>query len=380
MKTCKKTISALLAAIFLMGCLCISASAESYQITLPEEGDYYIVPEADENFTLDLTGGGSETYTYFQLWELNRSDAQIMHLEHIDGDWYKIVHKASGQVLNVESGVSRDDARLWLYPFDGTDACMFRFADTRNGSYLIQNKIDGRVLDLDNALCFNGSIVHLWNLHANLSARWKLIPVSAATMYVNTSSLNLNVRTAPSTSGTVIGKLARGTQVTVLASENGWKKVQSGTLVGWCSAAYLSSEAPAGSTAVSQTASSKQLEMANNALSLLGNTGYNGYCQRFVRVVGQLTGLPHGNASTALEACNKWRVSSSLDNIPVGAAVYLRSKNTSGAGYKYGHVGIYVGDGYVVHAQSTVKKQTLSSLLGTYHYLGWGWQAGVDLR
>ena len=69
-----------------------------------------------------------------------------------------------------------------------------------------------------------------------------------------------------------------------------------------------------------------------------------------------------------------------MDDIPVGAAVYLRSKNTSSAGYKYGHVGVYVGNGYVVHAVSTVKKQTLSSMLDNYHYLGWGWQCGVDLR
>ena len=52
----------------------------------------------------------------------------------------------------------------------------------------------------------------------------------------------------------------------------------------------------------------------------------------------------------------------------------------SSAGYTYGHVGIYVGNGHVIHAVSTVKKQSLSSLLQNYTYLGWGWQADVDLR
>ena len=70
-----------------------------------------------------------------------------------------------------------------------------------------------------------------------------------------------------------------------------------------------------------------------------------------------------------------------MDNIPVGAAVYLRSKKQGTAGYIHGHVGIYVGNGYVVHALSTVRKDSLSYLLSkTYNYLGWGWQAGVDLR
>lgn len=143
---------------------------------------------------------------------------------------------------------------------------------------------------------------------------------------------------------------------------------------------YLASPSGSGTPGGSSPVSSRQQAMASAALSFLGSTGYNGYCQKFVRVVGQRIGLPAGNAPSALAACNMWRVSTSMDNIPVGAAVYLRSKNTSSAGYTYGHVGIYIGDGYVVHAQSTVKKQTLSSMLSSYQYLGWGWQAGVDLR
>ena len=127
--------------------------------------------------------------------------------------------------------------------------------------------------------------------------------------------------------------------------------------------------------------STRQQKMADQALSMLGSTAYSGYCQRFVRVAFEKAGLTgSGSAASALDACNQWRVSTSMDDIPVGAAVYLRSKNTSSAGYKYGHVGVYVGNGYVVHAVSTVKKQTLSSMLDNYHYLGWGWQCGVDLR
>ena len=125
--------------------------------------------------------------------------------------------------------------------------------------------------------------------------------------------------------------------------------------------------------------SSRQQAMADTARRYLGSNNYNGYCQRFVRVVGQNIGLPAGSASSALDACNKWRVSTDR-NIPVGAAVYLRGRNRSTNGYKYGHVGIYVGNGNVIHALTTVKEQSLDSLLQTFDYLGWGWQAGVDLR
>ncbi len=123
----------------------------------------------------------------------------------------------------------------------------------------------------------------------------------------------------------------------------------------------------------------RQKAMVDKARKYLGSNSYNGYCQRFVRVVGQGIGLPEGSASSALDACNKWRVATNR-NIPVGAAVYLRGKNKSTNGYKYGHVGIYSGNGMVIHALTTVKEQSLDSLLKTFDYLGWGWQAGVDLR
>lgn len=126
--------------------------------------------------------------------------------------------------------------------------------------------------------------------------------------------------------------------------------------------------------------SDRQRAMANAAERMIGKSGYSGFCQKFVRVVGESIGLPGGGAGSALEACGWWRVSASADNIPVGAALYLRSKNTSGAGYRYGHVGVYVGDGQVVHASSVIRKDSLARLLRSYDYLGWGWQAGVDLR
>ena len=123
----------------------------------------------------------------------------------------------------------------------------------------------------------------------------------------------------------------------------------------------------------------RQQAMVDTARRYLGSNNYNGYCQKFVRIVGENIGLPSGNAASALDACNKWRVSSDR-NIPVGATVYLRGRTQGTNGYKYGHVGIYVGNGNVIHALKTVKEQSLDSLLQSFDYLGWGWQAGVDLR
>ena len=123
----------------------------------------------------------------------------------------------------------------------------------------------------------------------------------------------------------------------------------------------------------------RQQAMVDTARRYMGSGEFNHYCQRFVRKVGESIGLPASSAGSALEACNKWRVSTDR-NIPVGATVYLRGRTPGTNGYIYGHVGIYTGNGNVIHALGTVKEQSLDSLLQSFDYLGWGWQAGVDLR
>lgn len=55
-------------------------------------------------------------------------------------------------------------------------------------------------------------------------------------MYVNTNSLNLNVRNAPN--GNVIGSLAKGTQVVVYEEQNGWSRIGDNK---WVATSYLAS-------------------------------------------------------------------------------------------------------------------------------------------
>jgi len=106
-----------------------------------------------------------------------------------------------------------------------------------------------------------------------------------------------------------------------------------------------------------------------------GSLGYK--CQAFVyQVVYRALGISQVDKSqpTAREAKNSWLVSTSKTNISVGAAVYFNITSD-------GHVGIYVGDGMVVHMwpenkKGVVKMQSLDSLS---NYAGWGWQAGYDL-
>src|SRR3990167_4241691 len=70
---------------------------------------------------------------------------------------------------------------------------------------------------------------------------------TAKTLYVN-SEIGLNVRALSDVSGTKLGVLAHGAEVTVLQEQDKWFEIKSGDLQGWVSSVYLTEEKPAEQT------------------------------------------------------------------------------------------------------------------------------------
>lgn len=73
-----------------------------------------------------------------------------------------------------------------------------------------------------------------------------------------------------------------------------------------------------------------------------------------------------------------------MDNIPVGADVFFSGSGTpcNTCGNKAGHVGVYVGDGYMVHAMNKqIRKDKVSTIAGYSNltYIGWGWHGGITI-
>lgn len=107
----------------------------------------------------------------------------------------------------------------------------------------------------------------------------------------------------------------------------------------------------------------------------LGSNAYAGYCQRFVGHAYQAAGIPYVGVGSATNAFRQYAVyrGSNYSNIPIGAAVYFSCKN-----HNNGHVGIYLGNGQMIHSFPTVKITTVAYVAGSrsYTYVGWGWQGG----
>ncbi len=105
-----------------------------------------------------------------------------------------------------------------------------------------------------------------------------------------------------------------------------------------------------------------------------GISARSGYCQAWVADVYQAVTGSRGSAHCALCTADMWAVSSDWSKIPVGATIYGYASNP------YGHVGIYIGNGNVIHNLSgTVKVQSLESWVKDFKGFAWGWENNMSL-
>ena len=114
--------------------------------------------------------------------------------------------------------------------------------------------------------------------------------------------------------------------------------------------------------------------------------GYDNLCEAWAENQwANATGIAAESQPSAYDAWLSYGVSTSKDNIPVGAMVYgSGSPTVDDYNNPYGHVGVYVGDGMVADQGGTV---SLDSWISWQHancdghegWIGWGWQNNMDL-
>lgn len=127
----------------------------------------------------------------------------------------------------------------------------------------------------------------------------------------------------------------------------------------------------------------KSSTIKSAALAREGNYYPNGYCLKFVEEFYQQLGASRPYSCCASKSGNTFIRSQSRTDIPIGATVYFGNCGggpckSCGSRY-YGHVGIYVGDGYFVHATGgKVQKSSLSSWANKYR--GYGYCGNFNLE
>lgn len=172
------------------------------------------------------------------------------------------------------------------------------------------------------------------------------------------SSTPLNIRSTGSTKGTILGEAPVGSYVDVLQSQRGsWYQVQMGDVKGWVNPKYLrvistpssSSTSPSPSSSNSVTGD-KIVELAKKHLGkpyVYGATGPKSFdCSGLTQYVYKEAGV--NILRTSSQQSNQG-TTISKDNLQPGDLVF----SNSGGNTSIGHVGIYIGDGKMIHSPKT---------------------------
>lgn len=125
-----------------------------------------------------------------------------------------------------------------------------------------------------------------------------------------------------------------------------------------------------------ETANNTQKRIVEVAISAsdYGIKATKNQCEAWVADIYQKVLGVRGYAPSAILAGRAWSVSADWSKIQVGAAVY------GTASQQYGHVGIYIGNGLVIHNLSGyVKTESLESWVKSYNGKCWGWENAQNL-
>ncbi len=176
----------------------------------------------------------------------------------------------------------------------------------------------------------------------------------------------VNVRQYASTDDEVVGKLGYGTPVNVIGYiSSGWYKISCGGIEGWIHENYIITK-PQMYEELPQNSSEGE-KIATFAMGYLGypyvygasspETGFD--CSGFVKYVMNSCGY-EVNRIAADQAANG-RAVSDYELLP-GDLLFFASSE-----YGIDHVGIYIGNGKMIHASQETTGVIISELSGDYY-------------
>lgn len=167
---------------------------------------------------------------------------------------------------------------------------------------------------------------------------------AATTAHIDTT---VNFRSAPATGSQVYGTIKSGTDVTVVELTNSyWVRVSYNGREGYVSRSYVSLS---GSSQSSTAKASDIIAYGKTFMGVKytwgGNTPAQGFdCSGFIRYIFAHYGVNVTRQSTASSQQDGYVVSRS--NLKPGDLIYF---STSASNGKVAHIGVYIGNGKVLH-------------------------------
>lgn len=196
-------------------------------------------------------------------------------------------------------------------------------------------------------------------------------------VYSNTGTVVVsaaNIRSAASETSACVTTVSKGAQVTIVSYNNGWYSIKYGNTAGFIRGDLITVNLANGSPAVS-AASSKRTELIKYAATFLGTPYRSGGaspkgfdCSGYTQYVFSKFGysIPRGPSSQY----NALGTSISKSELKPGDLVFFKNPYN---GRSVGHVGIYVGNGQMIHSNQpggSVRYVTINSGYYSRNYVG----------
>ena len=180
------------------------------------------------------------------------------------------------------------------------------------------------------------------------------------------SGSRVNFRSGPSTSNSIISTLNYGTEVDYISESNGWAKIKYNGKIGYMSSKYLTDRIT-GDTSSSQKADKVIAEGKKhmNKPYVWGAEGPNSFdCSGFTQYVfKQAVGVSIPRVS---KDQSKFGQPINRNELKKGDLMFF---DTSGSNNGVvSHVGIYMGNGQMIHGSSGAKKVKISDVSTGYYY------------
>lgn len=105
----------------------------------------------------------------------------------------------------------------------------------------------------------------------------------------------------------------------------------------------------------------------------MGSTEYNTHCLAFVEdAYEQSNNLEIFGGSTAKESADEYEANKNTDMPALGSFVFYNCSGILNGEYKnWGHVGLYLGNGEVIHAWDKVRKDNYIEIQNLTTHPGW---------
>ena len=200
--------------------------------------EYKVITANDVNFR----SGPSTSYSV--IGKFNKGD-KVEYLGE-SGSWIKVKYsEKTGYVYEEYVGEDTSSTTTIKY----VNATSLNVRSGPSTSYSVTGKLSNgtkvEVISTSNGwskIKYDGGTGYVSSKYLSSSSTES----STTTKYVNATSLN--VRSGPSTSNSIIGKLSSGTEVEVISTSNGWSKIKYDGGTGYVSSKYLSSSSTESST------------------------------------------------------------------------------------------------------------------------------------